>query len=54
MVEMMGQCQDNVTEWGHQVILLAARFPLRQHYKIAMSVYCRKSVPILTWCMPQV
>ena len=38
----LAQCQDNVTEW--------AGVPVRQHYKVIMSVHCHKLVPVPVWC----
>ena len=38
--DCLAQCQGNVTEWD-------AGLPVGQHYKVAMSLHCYKSVSVL-------
>ena len=43
------QCQDSVVEWDMMPWCWQPGLPMRQHYKVAMSVRCHKSVPTLIW-----
>ena len=36
------QCEDNVSEWGYQVM-----GPGSLHHKVTMNIHCHMSVPIL-------
>ena len=43
--DWLDQCQDNVTE--QDIRSWWPDFPVRQRYKVAMSVHCHKPVPVL-------
>ena len=38
------QCQDNVSEWYSRSCCWWPGLPVGQHYKVAMSTHCHKSV----------
>ena len=44
--DWLGRCQANVTEWRW---CWQSGFPMGQHYKVAVSALCHKSVPVLIW-----
>ena len=43
--------QDNLTQWDSTIGSWCwwPEFPVGQHYKVGMSVHCRKSIAVLTW-----
>ena len=45
--EWLAQCQDNVTGWDIGSWCCWSDFPMGQHHKVVMCVYCHKLVPIL-------
>ena len=45
--DWLAQCKDNVTQWDIGSWCCQPDFPVGQYYKVAMSVHCHKSVPIL-------
>ena len=45
--EWLAQFEDNVTEWDIGSLYWCPGHPVGQHYKVAMSADCYKSVPIL-------
>ena len=47
--DWLGKCQDSVTEWDIRSWCSWTGLPEGQHYKVAMSAHCHKSVPVLIW-----
>ena len=43
--DWLSQCQDNVTEWEIGSWCWRLGFPIRQHYKVAVSAHRHTSVP---------
>ena len=43
----LAQCHDNVTELGYRLMVLAAYFLVKQHYKLAIAVHCHETLAVL-------